>query len=197
MQRTAERMREGELDHLIYYLLQSRAFTTASPIEPARSAFAYMSSPKPTISADVTRRIDDLARALLHPLDERQRYFARLAQPEAAKTVLAREYERAMSFLYRKEAECPKTARPQECVAELYQSRGHSTDTSPNSTDSIVAALGWMRENLPRNISRVLVIGPGEDFAPRTGLLDTAEPRVYQPQRVTRALIASGLSSKA
>jgi hypothetical protein len=196
VQRTAERMREGELDHLIYYLLQSRSFTTAPPIEPARSAFVYMSSPNPTISADVTRRIDDLARALLHPADERQRYFAGLTQPGAAKAVLAREYERAMRFLYRKEADCPKAARPQECVAELYQSRGHSTDTSPNSTDSIVAALGWMRENLPRTISRVLVIGPGEDLAPRTGLLDTGVPRVYQPQRVTRALIASGLSSE-
>src|SRR5579864_4154542 len=42
--RTSERLREGYWDHLIFYMLQSRTFTPADPIEPARSGGEYMSS---------------------------------------------------------------------------------------------------------------------------------------------------------
>src|SRR5688572_7208858 len=35
---TEERLRDGEYDHLVFYLLQSRAFTGQAPIEPALSA---------------------------------------------------------------------------------------------------------------------------------------------------------------
>src|SRR5580693_9193782 len=42
--RTSQRLHEGEWDHLIFYMLQSRTFTPADPIEPARSASAFMAA---------------------------------------------------------------------------------------------------------------------------------------------------------
>src|SRR5689334_18794850 len=73
-QRTADRLREGELDHLVFYMLQSRAFTTAPPIEPARSS---------ANEAEVNRRIEDLVRALRQPRGERQQYFATLLSADS------------------------------------------------------------------------------------------------------------------
>lgn len=195
-QRTGERLREGELDHLIYYLLQSRSFTSEPPIDPAKSAVAYMSSPERAISADVIRRIDDFTRALAKPHDDRLRYFAQLAPAATAAAVFRREYDRAMQFLYRKEAECPAAAQPQQCVAGLYQNRGHSSDTAPSSNEAVTAALYWLRDHSPRSVHRALVIGPGDDFAPRTGFVDGDHRRVYQPQLLRKELLASGLAAK-
>src|SRR6266496_6646879 len=39
---TAERERDGEYDHLIFFLLQSRRFTNEPSIEPARSAHEFL-----------------------------------------------------------------------------------------------------------------------------------------------------------
>src|SRR5687768_13564552 len=39
--RAETRVREGDFDHLVFYLLQSRHFTTLPPIEPALSAKAF------------------------------------------------------------------------------------------------------------------------------------------------------------
>jgi hypothetical protein len=35
-------MREGEFDHLVYYVLQSKSFTSVKPVEPALSAAQYV-----------------------------------------------------------------------------------------------------------------------------------------------------------
>ena len=42
--RTQARLREGDLDALIYYALQSTRFTSAPPIEPAISAKSFAES---------------------------------------------------------------------------------------------------------------------------------------------------------
>jgi hypothetical protein len=44
---TATRVRDGEFEHLIHYLLQSRRFTTLPPIEPALSAREYVEALAP------------------------------------------------------------------------------------------------------------------------------------------------------
>ena len=41
------RVREGDLDHLVFYLLQSTRFTTLPPIEPAVSARTLVESLDP------------------------------------------------------------------------------------------------------------------------------------------------------
>lgn len=165
--RTAERLREGELDHLIFYMLQSQRFTSQPRLEPARAG------EQPEI---VRKRIEDLQKALEHPADERQRYFAALAKGED----LWREWIRVSTFLHMKEVECGS----QECVANLYQQRGHSSDTSADANVAVKAAIQWIGAG---RVKRVLLIGPGLDWAPRTRLREE-EPRMYQPEALRAAL---------
>ncbi len=56
---------------------------------------------------------------------------------------------------------------------------------------SVIRALG------ERRIDKVLVVGPGLDFAPRTDFMDLFEPQSYQPFAVADALLALGLSEPA
>ena len=179
--RTGERVQEGEFDHLVYYVLQAKRFTTEPPIEPARSAVAYAESPSHRIPSEVERRIADFAR-IVTPQGERQQYFARLLAGADPAATLRREYSRAMGFLYAKEVLCRRSENPQQCVAELYENRGHSSDTSEQSLRAIRAGVAW----LGKPVKRVLIVGPGADFAPRTGLHEDGPPRVYQPAAVAK-----------
>lgn len=192
--RTAQRLREGEMDHLVYYLLQSRSFTDAAAIEPARSALEHFASG--TIPATVHRRIEDFARTLRKPADDRQQYFATLINTARPEETLREEYKRAMQFLYDKEVSCRKSAQPQRCVADLYQTRGHSSDTAPTASKVVTGALERLSSRTSTKIRQVLIIGPGTDFAPRTNLSDAVQPQVYQPQEIGGALQSRGLSGE-
>jgi hypothetical protein len=185
--RTAERLREGEFDHLVYYMLQSRTFIPAEPIEPARSAAEYVSHHR--IPAAVETRIVAFARSLARPANERQAYFSTLLANADAPAAIRLEYARAMTFLYRKEVECRSAPNPQTCVASIYSDRGLSSDTSPQSMEAVRAGLAWLKQNRPRaRLRRVLIVGPGVDFAPRTALREDGPPRVYQPAEIARLL---------
>jgi hypothetical protein len=92
----AARVREGDLDHLIFYLLQSQAFTTLPAIEPALSAKALVeglelkereafvrtgAATMARVPDAVRGRIGALLRALGAPSrDERILYFGELVQ---------------------------------------------------------------------------------------------------------------------
>lgn len=192
-ERTARRLRDGEFDHLIYYMLQSRSFTSADPVEPARSATEYMHDATRAIPPAVERRMEAFARTLSQPANERQRYFAGLLTGSDPVPVMRAHYIRGMQFLYRKEIECRAAEVPQNCVASAYADRGLSSDTSPSSMEAIRAGLSWLSRNRPAFQARkVLIVGPGVDFAPRTGLREDTPPRVYQPAAV-RALLAPAL----
>lgn len=181
--RTAERLRAGEYDHLIYYLLQSRRFTSRPAIEPALSAREYAGSGK--IPEAVRARIADFLAALRRPASgERLAYFRTLA-PDPP--VLEKEYARAMNFLYRKEF----GARAEG----LYQERGHSTDTQVEANFAVHLGLAVLKSLRPAaRMNRVLIVGPGLDFAPRTGLADAFPPQSYQPFAVADALLQLGLA---
>jgi hypothetical protein len=185
--RSAERLHEGEMDHLIFYMLQSRTFTHDESIEPAGSA---------RHPEAVNRRIVAFLAAVQHPVDGRQRYFARLLKASDAEATVRTEYARAMAFLDRKEVECRKAASPQTCVAELYAERGLSSDTSPESLTAVREGLSWIRKNREgTKIARVLIVGPGVDFAPRTGFRDGA-PQTYQPQGIADMLRTMGMAAE-
>ena len=60
---------------------------------------------------------------------------------------------------------------------------------------SVYAALGVLKALDPaKPIRRVLIIGPGMDLAPRTGLLEESAPESYQPWAVIDALLSLELS---
>jgi len=210
------RVREGDLDHLVFYALQSTHFTRLPPIEPALSAKALVEAMpageretflKSGQAADARVPADARARltALDAALDEqsgdpRLAYFTALARSAFSsgvdrRTALRREYLRAMRFVYEKEFVAQRSAHAADAVAELYRARGLSTDTEVEAGFVVYNGLGVVKALEPeRRIRRVLIVGPGLDLAPRTGMLESAPPESYQPWAVMDALNSLGLS---
>jgi hypothetical protein len=213
----AQRVREGDLDHLVFYLLQSTRYTSLPPIEPAISAKGLVDS----LAADerevflrearaVPSRIPDavrsrtaaLVRAVESPGDDpRLVYFRELVQAAFAprrdrQEALLREYLRTMRFVYEKEFVAQKSPRPAEEVSRLYRTRGLSTDTAVEAGYLVYLGLGVAKSLEPaRRFRRVLIVGPGLDLAPRTALREDSPPESYQPWAVIDALLAVGLST--
>ena len=215
-QSNLQRVREGDLDHLVFYALQSTRFTSAPAIEPALSAKAFVESlaeserdlflrtrraPLSKVAPAVRARFSDLLRALTSPGDDRRlMYFRDLvdsAFPDRGGRLdaLLHEYERVMQFVYEKEFIALHAADAADAVAGLYRSRGLSTDTAVEAGYVVYIGLGVMKSLAPDHaVRRVLIVGPGMDLAPRTGLLEEGPPESYQPWAVIDALLALGLS---
>jgi hypothetical protein len=193
------RVRDGDFDHLVFYVLQSTHFTTLPSIEPAVSAREFVTGGREGNTADPPPAVRARISAFLKALDGGDRdarlaYFRAMlsATPAAERRHrLAVEYARAMRFLYRKEF----SARGPDAVAGLYAARGLSTDTAVEAGYAVQAGLGVVKGLDPaRRIRRVLIVGPGIDLAPRTGMLEVAPPESYQPWAVIDALVGLGLS---
>jgi hypothetical protein len=100
-----------------------------------------------------------------------------------------------MRFVYEKEFVAQRAAQPADAVAELYRTRGLSTDTAVEAGYLVHLGLGIVKSLEPaRSVRRVLIVGPGLDLAPRTGLVEAAPPESYQPWAVIDALIGLELS---
>ena len=56
--------------------------------------------------------------------------------------------------------------------------------------EPVRAAFEWLRRTQSFHPKRILIVGPGTDFAPRTALRDMPE-MIYQP-RLTRELAGRG-----
>ncbi len=141
--------------------------------------------------------------------DERMIYFKTLLEntkPRSSSLVqhLYTEYARAMRFLYRKEFASRKFSKERLAayVASLYQDRGHSTDTQIESNYAVYTALAALKagekaQSPSTRLNRVLIIGPGLDFAPRTDFIDQFGPQSYQPFAVADALLSLKLCDAA
>jgi hypothetical protein len=178
---TAAREHEGELDHLIAYALQSRHFTNQPAIEPARSAKEVVESG--TVPPGVSRRLTQFLKALAKPRDNtRLSYFAGLLTPDEHNLpYLLEQYERVSRFLYAKEFRGAKHA---------YETRGHSTDTQVAANFAVWNALNVIKASAPAaKIRKILVVGPGLDFAPRTELMDAFAPQSFQPFAIADAVL--------
>ena len=215
-QSNLRRVREGDLDHLIFYALQSARFTDLPPIEPALSAKALVESlaprerdtflrtsqaPLARIPVPVRSRVGALIRAVdLPSQDPRVAYFRALVNEtfpvrSARLPGLLHEYLRAMRFLYEKEFVAQRSPGAADAVAGLYRARGLSTDTEVEAGYLVYLGLAILRSLDPNvRVRRVLIVGPGLDLAPRTGLLEAGPPESYQPWAVIDALIGLRLS---
>jgi len=101
---------------------------------------------------------------------------------------------RVARFLYRKEFVAANDAAR---IAPLYESRPHSSDTQIEAGFGVYLGLGTLHALEPSlRVTRVLVVGPGLDFAPRTELTDAVDPQSYQPLAVADALLALSLASE-
>lgn len=216
-QANTRRVREGDFDHLVFYLLQSTRLTPLSPIEPALSAKALVDSldarekvtflktsqaPIARIPMSAQSRVAALLRALdSSARDPRLAYFRELVnvtfpRRREREVALLREYLRVMRFVYEKEFVAQRSAHAAEAVAELYRTRGLSTDTAVEAGYLVHMGLGVLKSLEPdRRVRRVLIVGPGLDLAPRTALREAGPPESYQPWAVIDALLALGLSS--
>lgn len=180
--KTAEREREGENDHLIFYVLQSKEFTKSARLEPALCAKQYVESG--TIPRTVQTRMKQFAATTLDT--GRLTYFRSLLPRDNPLAYLRSEYARAMQSLYAKEF----AAKPR-----YYQSRGHSTDTRITANYALWTALSVLKASQPGlKFQRVLIVGPGMDIAPRTGLVDRYPPQSHQPYAVAQILRDLSLS---
>jgi hypothetical protein len=192
--RNRSRLIEGDRDHLVYYVLQSTAFTRLAPIEPASSAKAFISNG--VIPQSAKARIDAFVSAIQsgRDLGARAELFREMIAREPIPRdgyarFLSEEYARAMRFLYEKEFAGGGPA--------LYQTRGLSTDTSIDANYVVSLSLAVLRRlESDRQIRSVLIVGPGLDLAPRTGLIETGAPQSYQPFAVMDALLGTGLSAR-
>jgi hypothetical protein len=219
---TAAREIDGEYDHLIYYLLQSDHFTIEKRIEPALSADEFVRGLSPVerslylaegsryvppderIPRSARARMKDFINTLNRPpTDERLAFFRRFLSRTAASGAplaerLSAEYSRCMRFLYEKEFASRGLANKEEMAAyvtSLYQDRGHSTDTQIEANFALYIALSALKAEAPATrIDKVLIVGPGLDFAPRTDLIDIVGPQSYQPFAVADALLGLKLS---
>jgi hypothetical protein len=200
-QMNARRVREGDLDHLVFYLLQSTHFTTLPAIEPALSAKALVVATETDIPPAVRARATELLRALESAdRDPRLAYFRELVSAafptrRDREAALLREYVRVMRFVYEKEFVAQRSEQRTAAVAELYRTRGLSTDTAVEAGFLVHQGLGVLRALAPDlRIRRVLIVGPGLDLAPRTSLREAGPPESYQPWAVMDALLSLGLS---
>ena len=180
-QRNHARVADGDRDHLVYYVLQSTAFTTLPPIEPAVSAKAFLSSAQVPVAVTARIAAFDAARRSGRDLGARMVIFRALLAREPVD--LSKQYARAMKF-----------AAP---VGAQYQARGLSTDTTIDANYAVYLSLAALRRLQPdRRIRSVLIVGPGMDFAPRTGFVESGEPQCYQPFAVMDALLTTGLAQR-
>jgi len=219
-QESRRRIATAERDHLIYYLLQSGSFTRRPRIEPAISAAEYVGhldkdermrylagNPAFVPAIDlvpepVKKRIREFLRACRGDLaDERLSYLRGLlpgnATNEGQFRYVCDEYSRAMRFLYEKELaerDLRGAGRARQ-LASLYQRRGYSTDTRPVASFAVWQALSVLKSMAPEwKVRKVLVVGPGLDFAPWTSLMDNFPPQSYQPFALADALLETGLA---
>jgi hypothetical protein len=198
--RNEARVREGDLDHLVYYALQSSSFTVLPPIEPAVSAQEFTRGG--TIPPDARARLDRfLAASDGSASDARLAYFRDVLATDTVgvsrRNFLDAQYIRAMRFLYEKEFVAARQANKTEAVAALYQTRGLSTDTSVEAGYLVYLGLATLSGLDPqRTIRSVLVVGPGLDLAPRTGFTGHGAPQSVQPFAVLDALLTTGLARR-
>ena len=211
------RVREGDLDHLIFYILQSTRFTKLPPIEPALSAKALVDSlddarrqrflsASPIDPSAIAEPVRARVAAFLRAVDADAASDARLTLfraivrttfPDAAgrDSRLRHEYLRVMRFVYEKEFVAQQADRRAEAIADLYRTRGLSTDTAVEAGFLVSYGLGIAHSLDPqRRIRRVLIVGPGLDLAPRTALQDERPPESYQPWAVIDALLTLNLA---
>ncbi len=195
------RVREGDLDHLVFYILQSTHFTKLPPIEPALSARDMMQGGRSGrgryddgLPPPVNARIAAFLKALdSTSSDPRLTYFRGLLAAESdRRRAIQSAYLRAMVFLQGKEFLAKRGAAE---PALFYRTRGLSTDTAVEAGFAVHEGLSVLEALDPsRRIRRVLIVGPGMDLAPRTGMLEVGPPESYQPWAVIDSLVALGLA---
>lgn len=173
----ARRITEGSAEHLVYYVLQSRAFTEAAPLLPVQLAHEAPQT-MPDAAAERARQFQASFEA--PPPGARHAAIVKLARSmEREQWTIERSYRHTMAFLRAKEV---ARSAPLE---RLYFERGLSSDTS--------AASLAVFDSLTVSPRRVLLAGPGLDLTRREKWDDALPLKSHQfeylRQRYPKAVI--------
>lgn len=147
------RIAHGSAEHIAYYLLQSKSFTTQPAIDPTQAAHHKLPCPQ-------QRAHDFLAST---PNEPRHKLIRNLY--DNLNWPLDRCYQHTIQFLEAKEI----NHAPLE---PLYQARGLSSDTSPESLTAL--------STLSIPAKRVLLAGPGLDLTRREKFTDDIPLKSHQ-----------------
>ncbi len=164
--RTEQRIAAGERDHLAFYVLQSMEFTALKPVAPLPGASDVL----------VRGRVREFLKSRV--LNEKMAWLKRL--PGAAHEGLL--WEACQSVI----------AATDPGRAGFYLQRGLSSDSELEAGFIVDLGLATARQLTPGAVARkVLIVGPGLDWAPRTGFADRP-PQSHQPLAVLDSLVRHG-----
>ncbi|MGH9842372.1 MAG: class I SAM-dependent methyltransferase [Blastocatellia bacterium] len=209
------RLRRGDEDTLINFLLFGASFTKQPRITPAELARLKQAQKADAGGETLDARIDDLIRGLAAPgANERLIFLRRLVAHLGHRTATIdgrtklRQYLIAglLRVLNEQEsyARAIESARLQGGASEefierskLYRSRGLSLDTTLSPNFAIEESLKAMKAGgllAPGGVRKVAVIGPGLDFTDKAAGYDFYPEQTIQPFALVDSLLRLGLA---
>lgn len=176
-------MEAGEREMLVYYLLQSDTFTSRAAIDPATLARETAAQDfKPTVF--VRARIRDFLAALEKPAEQQRLTYwqTHLTQEQRNAATLELYLHESLEQLHALQKPGSQTLR---------------TDTTLESSFAIAGAAVSLRRLDPHvEIEKVLIVGPGQDFAPPANMHEDVPPQSFEPYLTADALLASRLGEE-
>lgn len=181
-ERTARRLDEGAAEHIAYYILQSKAFTTAPLVDPMRAARSFFES-----LPEAARKRFAKGEKVDQPLPEEIRVRARAFRdgvPGNPRYKILRDMdsrlgwtpERIIQSAFRFLILRAENDEP----GPLFETRGLSADPFPPSMRAVARGIAWLKESGKGKFDRILLAGPGAELGSRFGV-DDANP-VASPQ---------------
>jgi hypothetical protein len=191
-----QRLREGDEDTLVNWLLLGRSFTSLPPV----TDFGASGDIPPTSLTVRRARIDALLQAVASPGADERRRFARAyleskglrldarAEPAAARNYLLSAVERMLqAAAARARGRTAATSAP----ASVFAERGLSLDTSLQPNFALERSLRALKTRglvAPGSIRRIGIIGAGLDFADKDSGFDFYPVQTVQPFAVLDTL---------
>ncbi len=201
-----QRLREGDEDTLLNWLLLGRSFTSLPPVTVLSGASeAAVASAAELIRA----RVDALVQALESPGSDERRLFARAylagrgvrSGGNSGRTATRNYLLQAVQRMF-DDASGPQPATRAAATTPTspFEHRGLSLDTTiqPNfAVERSLLTLKTRRLIAPESVRRVAIVGAGLDFADKNTGFDFYPVQTVQPFAVLDALRRLGLVDRA
>lgn len=196
-----QRLREGDEDTLLNWLLLGRSFTSLPPV----TVFSGASEAAVTSATELIRaRADALIQALESPGGDERRQFARgylearglrfggASGQAATRTYLLQALQRMFQDARAQQARARgATAPPTSAPTSAFERRGLSLDTTILPNFAVERSLLNLKAQgliSPGSIRRVAIVGAGLDFADKNTGFDFYPVQTVQPFAVLDAL---------
>lgn len=177
--RKKQRLAEGVVEHIVYFAMQSQKLSKTPPIAPGKAAASDSDK------AAAQLRLEEFFSRL--PVDERHVLLREMHSGTEGNWPLEKMLSHTLAFLREKQS----ASTPDENRL-LYQHRGLSEDSFPESMEAVRAAIEWLKSRSgQRHPTRVLLVGPGMELGSRFGLQEDAPIAGPQAESVRKSLLYS------